>query len=125
MNPGATQSIGASVRVILAEDEDIARERGRIAWKHFDGNITKLWRRFGYTKLPMSPSADGDYDKALATNLAFAGTPAMMIDFVAERSELGIDPIVLGFEWGDLDTTEVRRSMELFIENVMPATIDL
>ncbi|MDH3684395.1 MAG: LLM class flavin-dependent oxidoreductase [Acidimicrobiia bacterium] len=125
VNPGATPSIGASVRVILAEDENIVRERGRIAWKHFDANITKLWRRFGISKLPMSPSADGDYDKALATNIAFAGTPAMMTAFVAERAQLGIDPLVLGFEWGDLDATEVRRSMDLFIEHVMPATANL
>lgn len=125
VNGGAAQSIGASVRVILADDEKRARERGRAAWQHFDANITKLWRRFGIAKLPGNPSADGDFDKALASCLAFAGTPAMLVDFIAARAALGIDPMLLGFEWGDLDPIEVRRSIDLFIEDVMPATIDL
>ena len=122
VNPGSTQSIGASVRIFLSEDESQARERGRIAWKHFDANITKLWRRFGIPELPGNPSADGDFDKALASCTAFAGTSAMLIDFISERAELGVDPLVLGFEWGDLDATEVRRSLELFVEDVMPVT---
>jgi alkanesulfonate monooxygenase SsuD/methylene tetrahydromethanopterin reductase-like flavin-dependent oxidoreductase (luciferase family) len=125
VNPGSTQAVGASVRIILGEDENRTRERGRIAWKHFDANITKLWRRFGISELPGNPTADGDFDRALATCTAFAGTPVMLIEFISERSELGIDPLVLGFEWGDLDASEVRRSMDLFIENVMPTTIGL
>jgi alkanesulfonate monooxygenase SsuD/methylene tetrahydromethanopterin reductase-like flavin-dependent oxidoreductase (luciferase family) len=125
VNPGATPSIGAAVRVILAEDETQARERGRIAWKHFDANITKLWRRFGISELPLNPNADGDFDKALAMCGAFAGTPSMLVDFIGERAELGIDPLVLGLEWGDLDATEVRRTLDLFAEHVMPSTADL
>ncbi len=125
VNPGAAPSIGASVRVILADDENAARDRGRVAWRHFDENITKLWRRFGIDQLPGSPSADGDYDKALATCTGFAGTPAMLVDFISERAELGIDPFIMCFEWGDLDSAEVRRTMDLFVENVLPATAGL
>jgi alkanesulfonate monooxygenase SsuD/methylene tetrahydromethanopterin reductase-like flavin-dependent oxidoreductase (luciferase family) len=127
VNQGADQSIGAMVRIILDKDENLARERGRVAWKHYDANITKLWRRFGVTssELPGNPSSDGDFDTALAMCNAFAGTPAMLVDFISERAEIGVDPLVCGFEWGDLDSNEVRRSMDLFIEDVMPATINL
>jgi hypothetical protein len=54
-------------------------------------------------------SADGDFDKALATCTTFAGTQAMLIDFVSEHAEIGIDPLVLGFEWGDLDADSADR----------------
>jgi hypothetical protein len=30
------------------------------------------------------------------------------------------DPVLLGFEWGDLEFNEVRRAMDLFVEHVMP-----
>ena len=123
LNPGADPSIGATVRVILDRDENLARERGRLAWKHFDANITKLWRAFGVTELPNSPSAGGDFDLALSIDMAFAGTPAMLVDFIGQRAELGIDPLLLGLEWGDLESTEVRRSLDLFVEDVMPATV--
>lgn len=125
MNPSMSPSIGASVRVILADDEAAARDRGRIAWKHFDENITKLWRRFGIPELPGKPSADGDFDAATEMCIAFAGTPSMLVDFIGERAELGIDPLVLGFEWGDLDATEVRGSLDTFVEDVMPAAAGL
>ena len=120
VNPGRTPSLGATVRVVLADNEAEARARGRSAWRHFDANITKLWRRFGIDTLPGSPSANGDFDQALQIGLAFAGTPAMFVEYVAERAELGIDPLLLGFEWGDLDAGEVRRSFDLFAEHVMP-----
>ncbi len=125
VNGGATPSIGAAVKVILSEDENASLERGRSAWKHFDANITKLWRRFGLSELPFNPNADGDFDKAIAMSTAFSGSPSRLVDFIAERAELGIDPLVLGFEWGDLDASEVRRSLDLFAEHVMPATVDL
>ena len=125
VNPGADPSIGAAVRIVLDEDAARARDRGRRAWKHFDANLTKLWRRFGISKLPGNPTVDGDWDKALAASVAFAGTPSMLIDFIGERAEIGIDPLLLGFEFGDLDTAEVRRSLDLFVERVMPHTLEL
>jgi len=124
VNPGAEQSIGASVRVILHADENQALERGRVAWKYHDANLRKLWTRFDMEPRK-DPTAGGDFDKAVATCRAFAGTPEMLIDFVSERAKLGIDPLIVGFEWGDLSTAEVRRSLEMFIEHVMPVTAAL
>ena len=123
VNPGGAPKIGVTLRVFLASDAAAALARARIAWKHFDHNIALLWRRAGIHNLPMNPNADGDFDKAVAYGIAFAGTPAML------REQLEgyrcADPVVLGFEWGDLDVKEVRRSMDLFIEHVMPAMKDL
>ncbi|MEM7114523.1 MAG: LLM class flavin-dependent oxidoreductase [Chloroflexota bacterium] len=122
---GTTQSIGAAVRIILDEDEQHARQRGRTAWKHFDANLTKLWRKFSVTDLPGNPTKGGDFDQALAESAAFAGTPDMFFDFVSERAAVGIDPLVLTFDWGDLSAGEVRHTFDLFVEKVMPSSINL
>ncbi len=122
VNPGSTPKLGAVQRVFLSGNADTALERGRVAWKHFDHNITLLWRRAGITELPLNPTADGDFDKAAAWGLAFAGTPAMLREHLEGYRD--VDPMILCFEWGDLDASEVRRSMELFIEQVMPGMQD-
>ena len=121
VNPNSASSIGATVRVVLDTDEKQAYKRGTRAWRHLDTNLTKLWRRFGIDDIPANPTANGDFDQALAMNMAFAGTPAAFTEFVNERAELGIDPLVLGFEFGDLTASEVRVSFDLFAEQVMQA----
>lgn len=118
VNAGSAPKFGVAIKVFVADDAHKALERARIAWKHFTHNITLLWRRAGITKLPMNPTADGDFDKAMAFGVAFAGTPAMLCERLQGYS--GADPVMLGFEWGDLDASEVRRSMDLFAERVMP-----
>jgi len=118
VNGGATPKLGVSIRVFIADNAEKALARARVAWKHFDHNITLLWRRAGITELPLNPSADGDFDKAAAWGLAVAGTPQMLRERLQAYRD--IDPMVLVFEWGDLDAKEVRRSMELFAERVMP-----
>ena len=113
-------SLGATIRVLVDNDEQRALERARVAWKHFDANLTRLWRRAGITELPMNPTADGDFDKAMAAGIAFAGTPAMLCEQLGGHNELGIDPVLLGFDWGDLTAAESRRSLDLVAEHVMP-----
>lgn len=118
VNAGGAPKFGVTIRVFIADNSQKALERARVAWKHFDHNLTLLWRRAGITELPLNPTADGDFDKAMAWGLAFAGTPAMLCEML--EAYRCADPVVLGFEWGDLETSEVRRSMELFAERVMP-----
>ncbi len=118
VNGGAAPKLGVSIRVFIADNAEKALARARVAWKHFDHNITLLWRRAGILELPLNPSADGDFDKAALWGLAVAGTPQMLCERLQAYRD--IDPVVLVFEWGDLDAKEVRRSMELFAERVMP-----
>ncbi|MFT7650494.1 MAG: alkanesulfonate monooxygenase SsuD [Candidatus Poriferisodalaceae bacterium] len=121
VNGAGTPTLGAgTLRVFVAEDAQVALARARIAWKHFDANLTKLWRRAGITELPMNPTADGDFDLAAKKGVAFAGTPAMLSERLNEYSEVGIDLVMLGFDWGNLEAKEVRRSLDLVVEHVMP-----
>ncbi|MEE2782719.1 MAG: LLM class flavin-dependent oxidoreductase [Pseudomonadota bacterium] len=120
VNGDRTPNLGVTIRVFVARDEQHALERARIAWKHFDANITKLWRRAGISEIPLNPSADGDFDRAIAAGIAFAGSPAMLREQLQAYAALGIDLVVLGFDWGDLDAIEVRNSLDLVAEHVMP-----
>jgi alkanesulfonate monooxygenase SsuD/methylene tetrahydromethanopterin reductase-like flavin-dependent oxidoreductase (luciferase family) len=113
--------IGLNLRVLVTEDERQARKRAQGSWKCFDRNLTTLWRQAGITELPGNPTADGDFDKALALGTAFAGTPAMLLERLEGYRHIGIDPLVLCFDWGNLSATETRRSLDLVAEHVMPA----
>jgi len=106
--------------VLVTEDERQALKRARESWQCFDRNLTTLWRQAGITELPGNPTADGDFDKALALGTAFAGTPAMLLERLEGYRSLGIDPVVLCFDWGNLSATETRRSLDLVAEHVMP-----
>jgi len=52
---------------------------------------------------------------------AFAGTPVMLLEHLESYRSIGIDPVVLCFDWGNLCATETRRSLDLVAEHVMPA----
>jgi hypothetical protein len=45
----------------------------------------------------------------------------MLVERLEGYRNLGIDPVVLCFEWGNLSATETRRSLDLVAEHVMPA----
>jgi len=121
VNGARPNCLGATIRVLVADDAKWALDRARAAWKLFDAKLTKLWREAGImSQLPLSPTADGDFDKAVRSGIAFAGTPAMLNEQLERYREVGIDPIVLGFDWGDLETAEVRRSLDLVSEHVLP-----
>jgi alkanesulfonate monooxygenase SsuD/methylene tetrahydromethanopterin reductase-like flavin-dependent oxidoreductase (luciferase family) len=120
VNGDRPSRIGLNLRVLVTEDERQALKRARGSWKYFDRNLTTLWRQAGITELPGNPTADGDFDKALALGTAFAGTPAMLLERLEGYRSIGIDPVVLCFDWGNLSATERRRSLDLVAARVMP-----
>ena len=120
VNGDRPSRIGLNLRVLVTEDDQQALKRARGAWKCFDRNLMTLWRQAGITELPGNPTANGDFDQALALGTAFAGTPAMLLEHLESYLGLGLDPVVLCFDWGDLSATEARRSLDLVAEHVMP-----
>jgi alkanesulfonate monooxygenase SsuD/methylene tetrahydromethanopterin reductase-like flavin-dependent oxidoreductase (luciferase family) len=112
--------IGLNLRVLVTEDERQALKRARESWQCFDRNLMTLWRQAGITELPGNPTADGDFDKALVLGTAFAGTPAMLLERLEGYHSVGIDLLVLCFDWGNLSATETRRSLDLVAEHIIP-----
>ena len=49
-----------------------------------------------------------------------AGTPSQVADQVAEMRDIGVRNLMLKLNTGEMDTSQVRKSMRLFGEKVMP-----
>lgn len=120
VNGDRPSRIGLNLRVLVTEDERQAHKRATESWKCFDRNLMTLWRQAGITELPGNPTANGDFDKASALGTAFAGTPAMLIERLETYRGLDLDPVVLCFDWGNLNAAEARLSLDLVAEHVMP-----
>jgi alkanesulfonate monooxygenase SsuD/methylene tetrahydromethanopterin reductase-like flavin-dependent oxidoreductase (luciferase family) len=121
VNGDCPRRIGLNLRVLVTTDTRQAHQRATESWKCFDRNLMTLWRQAGITELPGNPTANGDFDKALALGTAFAGTPAMLVERLERYHGLGIDPVVFCFDWGNLSAAETRRSLDLVAEHVIPA----
>ncbi len=117
---GTIPSLGATIRILLDDDGDRALHRARAAWKHFDYNITKLWKAAGIHELPNNPSAGGDFDRAVDIGTGFAGTPEALAERIGALADVGVDPVMLCLDWGDIEPNESRRSLDLLAERVMP-----
>ena len=44
----------------------------------------------------------------------------MLLERLEGYRGIGIDPVVLCFDWGNLSATETRRPLDLVAEHVMP-----
>lgn len=124
-NPGvAVPIIGATRHIFVAPTRAQALERARPAWTRYDDNLMSLWRAHGVTTPGPSPTMNGDFDAALAANVALVGTPDDMRDHVtALREDAGLDYFVGAFAWGDLTHAETLSSMQLFADAVIGAPV--
>jgi alkanesulfonate monooxygenase SsuD/methylene tetrahydromethanopterin reductase-like flavin-dependent oxidoreductase (luciferase family) len=124
VNPQSEEPIVAGViRAYVAASDAEAVERGRRAWAAYTHNITLLWRRAGIapSDMPGDPSVGGDFDRAMAVGAAVVGSPERVRDHVERyAAESGTDHLVVSFSWGDLDHSETMRSLDRFVERVMP-----
>ncbi|MFI4975732.1 MAG: LLM class flavin-dependent oxidoreductase [Caulobacterales bacterium] len=120
-NPGvAAPIIGATRHIYVAPTRAEAEARARTAWVRYDENLMSLWRARGVATPGMSPSLNGDFDRALAVNIVVAGTPDDALAHVsALRDEARLDYFVGSFAWGDLTHAETMSSMQLFADAVL------
>jgi alkanesulfonate monooxygenase SsuD/methylene tetrahydromethanopterin reductase-like flavin-dependent oxidoreductase (luciferase family) len=119
LNPHATAPRMGAIRHIYVTADD--REIGSVAapaYSAYYNNITKLWRDFrtlpdyGFTP---------DLEIARKADVAIAGSVSQVRDEVARFfDQSGCNYIVLSFAWGALTQEQSRRSLDLFIEKVMP-----
>jgi len=119
-NPGvAVPVIGATRHIYVGATRADAHARARAAWKRYDENLTSLWRAH-HVQLPMSPSLNGDFERATAVEALLAGTIDDVRAHVERlRDEAHVDYFVGAFAWGDLTHAEAMRSLELFVEGVV------
>ena len=52
--------------------------------------------------------------------VALAGSPAAMCEYMDEYLATGADYFVCSFQWGGLSHWQARRSIDLFVKEVLP-----
>jgi alkanesulfonate monooxygenase SsuD/methylene tetrahydromethanopterin reductase-like flavin-dependent oxidoreductase (luciferase family) len=122
LNPHAVTPRMGAIRHIYVTADD--REVGAVAapaYTAYYNNITKLWRDFrtvpdyGFTP---------DLEIARKADVAIVGSVNHVRDEVARFFEQsGCNYMVLSFAWGGLTQEQSRRSLDLFVEKVMPGFV--
>lgn len=109
-------------RVVIAPTERQATEIATRAWKHFDGNLTKLFRRYDLWPPTMVPSFLGDVDKAFATESLLAGTPAQVAEYFLQfEEESGLNHVTISPAFGNVSPYEARATLDFLCESVLAA----
>jgi alkanesulfonate monooxygenase SsuD/methylene tetrahydromethanopterin reductase-like flavin-dependent oxidoreductase (luciferase family) len=119
---GATPmpKLGIGRFIVVAETDEAALALARRAYPVWLASFTWLFRRHGRS-IPRHARPD-DFDTLVQRGQGIAGTPATVVaNLRAQVEETGANYIVGQFAFGDLTLDECRRSVALFVEQVMPA----
>ncbi len=107
-------------RVVVASTQRQATEIAARAWKHFDANLTKLFRRYDMWPPTMVPSFLGDVDKAFETESLIAGTPKQVSEYFDQFAEdSGLEHVTICPAFGNVSGAEARATLDLFCEAVL------
>ena len=116
MNAGALK-LGANRQLFIAETETEALAIAKPAYEYWYKSITELWHR----------NSDHAYDDFFRWESCLAGESILVgsVDKVREQiqqlvAECGINYFIGSFAWGSLTPEQSRRSLELFISEIVP-----
>jgi len=114
-----TPLIGLGRFIFVAETDEKAVAIMRRAYPRWHQSFNYLFElRGGRGPVHQRPA---EYDKLREIGQGVAGNPETVREFIeAQMSEAGTDYLVGQFAFGDLSPTETTRSLELFVEKVMP-----
>src|SRR5262249_27186075 len=105
--------------IILAESEAEALRVGRPAYDRWYKSFMLLWDRFG-TK-PPNVMLPPDFDAFVRAGFALIGRPETVLRDLREQvAAAGVNYLLCRFAFGDLAFEASRRSIELFVAEVMP-----
>ena len=109
----------ATLRQVFVGDTDADALRiARPAYANWYRSITQLWHHHD------DHSVDGlfDWDTGLVNETVLIGSAAKVRDQVQRLvSESGINYFIGAFAWGTLSAADTRRSLDLFVQEIMPA----
>jgi alkanesulfonate monooxygenase SsuD/methylene tetrahydromethanopterin reductase-like flavin-dependent oxidoreductase (luciferase family) len=110
--------LGLGRFIVVADTDDAALALARRAYPIWHDAFTFLPRLHGITQMHPRPA---DFDTLMARGQGFAGSPASVTKWLrAQLDETGTNYVVGQFAFGDLTYDECRRSVELFVNDVMP-----
>ena len=110
--------IGAIRHIHVADTDEEAQAAARPAYEVFYANVTKLWMDFHTVPAFYSP----DLDVARKLDMAIVGSPQTVREEVERYfEESDGNYLIGGFSFGSLTQEQARRSIELYLKEVMPA----
>ena len=116
---GPLPLLGMTRHIVVADDGVEALTIARRAYAPWYRHLMQLWLKHG--SRPTTAFAP-DFDEARRTSQGYAGTPAEMRDWLsADLAASGANYLVCRFAFGDMTAAESRRSLDLFVREVMPA----
>ena len=114
--------IGIGRFIVLAETDDEALDIARLGYPMWHDSFNYLFRLHG--SQPRHPRA-ADFDNLRVEGQGIAGSPDTVIKYLsADLKRSGANYLVGQFAFGSLSEEETTRSIELFVEQVMPALRD-
>ncbi len=116
----ALPMIGTSRHLVVAETDAEALALARRAYLTWIDSFMYLWKLRG--GIPPNANFPPTWDDMAARGQAFCGSPATMRDILArDIPASGINYLLCRFAFGDMVPEESKRSVELFVREVMPA----
>jgi alkanesulfonate monooxygenase SsuD/methylene tetrahydromethanopterin reductase-like flavin-dependent oxidoreductase (luciferase family) len=114
----AEPSYGFSMQVHVADTDEQAYAQAKPAYAVFWDNFTRRYRELGDNK----HAGRGDFDADLAEGKHLVGSPDTVRRMLAGYLErTGANYFIGSFSWGDLSPENIRRSLQLFSTEVIPA----
>jgi alkanesulfonate monooxygenase SsuD/methylene tetrahydromethanopterin reductase-like flavin-dependent oxidoreductase (luciferase family) len=112
--------LGVLRTIFLADTQDAALGLARPAFRQHYTSLIKLWREHGMHTA--AESFTDDLDEEIRDDKAYVGTADQVRDQLATFfASTGCDYVVLRPMFGDLSVEHVLHSLELFVNEVMPA----
>ena len=107
--------------MVIAETEKEAMAAARPAYNLWYANLTKLQRE-NVNGPKIVGFVPPDLESAMKAGSVLVGTPAHVREKVAEHTEvLGINYLICGFYFGNIEHAHALRSLNLFAGEIAPA----
>lgn len=104
---------------VVADTREAAYAIARRAYPYWHKSFNHLFAIHNIRPVQAWPD---DFDLMVESGLAFAGSPDDMTEAIRDQIDrIGANYFVGQFVFGDMTGAEVRRSLQLFHEHVMPA----
>ncbi len=112
--------IGTSRHIVVAETDEQALALARRAYLKWIDSFWYLWKQRG--GIPPNANFPMTWDEMAERGQAFCGSPATVREMVLKDvAACGINYLLCRFAFGDMLPEESKRSVMLFVREVMPA----
>jgi alkanesulfonate monooxygenase SsuD/methylene tetrahydromethanopterin reductase-like flavin-dependent oxidoreductase (luciferase family) len=112
--------VGSSRHVVIADSDREAVDIAGSAYPQWWQSLQLLWHERGMT--PPFISYPPTAEEAIAGGYMFAGSPASVRELISELvPQAGITYLLCRFAFGQMPAAAALRSVELFVQEVMPA----